>query len=89
MRPATRLPVRGEALLDARGDTRALQASWHPEAGVVVLSLWRHGTCVGTFRLAVEDAPALIRLLAGALADGPADGHGAAGPGGAPADLAG
>lgn len=85
MRPATHLPTHGEVFLDARGDSRALQATWHPEAGVVVLSLWRHGTCAATFRLGVEDAPALIRLLV----DGLADTHRAVGSGNGPADLAG
>jgi hypothetical protein len=63
MRGATPLPASGEAFLDARGDGRALRVTWHPEADVVVLSLWRGRTCAGTFRLAVEDVPALVELL--------------------------
>ena len=37
----------GEVFLDARGADRALRVSWHGEADVVVLSLWRGGACTG------------------------------------------
>jgi hypothetical protein len=60
---ASPLPSVGEVFLDARGGPRALRVSWHDEAGVVVLSLWRHETCAGTFRLAVEDVPDLLAAL--------------------------
>lgn len=52
-----------EVFLDTRGDHRALRVSWHGEAGVVVLSLWRGGTCTGTFRMPAADVPALLRSL--------------------------
>ena len=48
--PCTRsrpLPAAGEVFLDARGGGRALRVSWHPEADMVVLSLWRDSTCAG------------------------------------------
>jgi hypothetical protein len=67
MRIPSPLPATGEAFLDARGDGRALRATWHPEAGVVVFSLWRERTCAGTFRLAAEDVPALVRMLRSSL----------------------
>lgn len=67
MKSATPLPSRGEVFLDDRGDGRALRVSWHPEADVVVLSLWRGRTCAGTFRLSVEDVPALVELLRASL----------------------
>ena len=71
MLPVTPLPTTGEVFLDTRGSGRALRVSWHsgPEADseMVVLSLWAGGTCTGTFRLAVEDVPALVD----ALRDGP------------------
>ncbi|MDT0166819.1 hypothetical protein Q9R32_14790 [Actinotalea sp. AC32] len=51
------------ALRDVRGD-RGLQATWHDDDGVVVLSTWRQGRCVATVRLAPADAAALIALLA-------------------------
>ena len=49
--------------LDGRGDERALRLSWHGEADVVVLSMWRENVCVGSFRLAVDEVPDLIELL--------------------------
>ena len=57
------LPAAGEVFLDARGDGRGLRVSWHPDADVVVLSLWRGGTCAGTFRLPVDEVPELVRVL--------------------------
>lgn len=49
--------------VDARGQGRALRVSWHHEAGLVVLSLWRENVCAGSFRLAVDEVPALIDML--------------------------
>ena len=63
MNPVTPLPVAGEAFLDARGDGRALRVSWHPEAGVVVLSLWSGATCRGTFRLPADEVAELVAAL--------------------------
>ncbi len=60
---ASPLPSSGEVFLDARGADRVLRVSWHTEAGVVVLSLWREGTCAGSFRLDIEDVPELVALL--------------------------
>lgn len=57
------LPAEGSVFFDARGDGRALRASWHHESGVVVLSLWRDNVCTGSFRLAVDEVPALVELL--------------------------
>jgi hypothetical protein len=57
------LPSTGEVFLDARGDGRGLRVSWHPDADVVVLSLWRGGTCAGSFRLPIEEVPELVRVL--------------------------
>jgi hypothetical protein len=61
------LPSSGEVFLDARGDGRGMRVSWHPEADVVVLSLWRGGTCSGTFRLRIDEVPQLIDVLRGGL----------------------
>ena len=67
--PAARpLPAVGSMFLDARGDGRALRVSWHGEAGVVVLSLWRENVCAGSFRMPVEQVPDVIDLLARGLA---------------------
>ena len=40
-----------------------MRVSWHEESGLVVLSLWRDNVCTGSFRLAVDEVPALIELL--------------------------
>ena len=60
----------GSVYIDARGDERGLRVSWHAEADVVVLSLWRENVCTATFRLAVEDVPDLISTLTAGLARG-------------------
>ena len=66
--PAVRpLPELGSIYLDARGAERALRVSWHQEAGLVVLSLWRDNVCSGSFRLAIDEVPALIELLRAGL----------------------
>jgi len=66
--PAVRpLPETGSIYLDARGDDRALRVTWHHESGLVVLSLWRANVCAGSFRLAIDDVPALIDLLRAGL----------------------
>ena len=61
------LPAAGEVFIDARGSGRALRVSWHRLGPVgndlVVLSLWRGGTCTATFRLPVEDVPDLVAAL--------------------------
>jgi hypothetical protein len=67
MLPATPLPRTGEIYLDARSAARALRVSWHSEAGLVVLSLWRDNVCAGTFRLAIEEVPDLIDVLRAGL----------------------
>ena len=61
-------PQRGEVFLDARGEGRALRVSWHQDAATVVLSLWRDGTCRGSFRLPAADVPALLAVLIQGLA---------------------
>jgi hypothetical protein len=71
---------------DARG--RSLKASWHPEAGLVVISLWEADRCVGTFRLPVSDAPELMVLLAGAVKAWAADQAAVSELAGAPEDIA-
>ena len=63
MSAARPLPAVGSIFLDARGDDRALRVSWHTEADLVVLSIWRDNVCASSFRLAVEEVPVLIELL--------------------------
>lgn len=67
MTTARPLPATGSIFLDARGGGRALRVSWHHEAGLVVLSLWRDNVCAGSFRLAVDDVPEFVDLLRGGL----------------------
>jgi hypothetical protein len=54
------LPVSGEILPDARGGGRWMRVTWHDEADLVVLSLWRDDSCVATFRLTPDQVPALV-----------------------------
>jgi hypothetical protein len=67
MSAARPLPAVGSVFLDARGDERALRVSWHTEADLVVISLWRDNVCAASFRLAVEEVPELIDLLRSGL----------------------
>ncbi|MCW2835816.1 MAG: hypothetical protein JWN68_3769 [Nocardioides sp.] len=57
------LPLTGSIFFDARGQDRALRVTWHHDADLVVLSLWRDNECSGSFRLVVEEVPALIEML--------------------------
>lgn len=57
------LPLTGSIFFDSRGDDRALRVSWHHDVDLVVVSLWRDNLCAGSFRLTVEEVPALIDLL--------------------------
>jgi hypothetical protein len=67
MATARPLPATGEVFLDARGAERVLRVSWHYDADLVVLSLWRDNVCTGSFRLAVDEVPGLIALLRSGL----------------------
>ena len=61
------LPAAASIFLDARGADRALRVSWHSEADLVVLSMWRGNVCVGSFRLAIDEVPDLIAFLSSGL----------------------
>ena len=70
MRPSVvPLPAQGDVFLDARGTDRGMRVTWHHEQGVVVVSLWRSDTCVGTLRLPHDEVPRLIAALAEGLAE--------------------
>ncbi|WP_460367534.1 hypothetical protein [Actinocorallia lasiicapitis] len=71
MSSATPLPRTGEVFFDARGDQRAMRLSWHPDADVMVLSLWNQGTCTATFRLAAAEIAGFIEALAQGLPQQP------------------
>lgn len=51
------------------GDGSALRATWHMEAGYVVISLWRGDTCVATSQLPPREAGRLATFITGGLAD--------------------
>ena len=63
MADPTALPVRGEVVVDARGGDRALRATWHPEHGLVVLSVWRGARCVATVQVEAAEVPHLVDVL--------------------------
>ena len=58
-----RTPRTGSVFLDPRGEDRSLRVTWHQDAQLVVLSLWRDNVCAGTFRLSADEVPDLIALL--------------------------
>jgi hypothetical protein len=67
--PLYELPARRRhPAVDERG--RGLRATWHPERGLVNVSLWRGDACVETFRLTPAEASRLIGFLADTLAAG-------------------
>ena len=70
------VPQGAELFLDARGEARALRVRWHQDEDVVVLSMWRGGQCVSTFRLAIDEVPDLIASLRAGLAQAYADARG-------------
>ncbi|GAA4738006.1 hypothetical protein GCM10025783_05650 [Amnibacterium soli] len=53
----------------ARGSTRAVRVSPHPQGGVVALSMWRDDRCVGTMRLAPAEVSSLVAKLTAALVE--------------------
>ena len=57
------VPRTGAVFLDPRGQDRSLRVTWHQDAQLVVLSLWRDNVCAGTFRLSADEVPDLIGLL--------------------------
>jgi hypothetical protein len=63
------LPGHGRWAWDDRGDGRAVRVSTHPDAGLLVVSLWRDNVCVGTVRLAPAEAAAVAAALTDGLAE--------------------
>ncbi len=60
---ATPLPKQGDVFFDYRRPDRSLRLSRHPDAGVVVLSIWNGGVCQATFQLPGDQ----VELFAEAL----------------------
>ena len=65
------LPSGGAVLPDVRGPERWMRVTWHDENGVVVLSVWRAGSCVATVRVDRGDVPTLVNVLVEGLAADP------------------
>ena len=61
-----RLPRR-DHFTDQRG--HGLRATWHPDQGLVILSIWEGERCIGTFRLGQADVPRFASFLVEALGD--------------------
>lgn len=53
----------------ADGERSDLRATWHNEAGYVVISLWRADTCVATSHLPPKEAGRLATFITDGLAD--------------------
>ena len=63
------LPRHGQWVSDPRGEGRSVRVSAHVDAGLVNLSLWRGGACVGTARLLPGDVATLVSGLSEGLAE--------------------
>ena len=61
------MPV-SELFVDERG--AGLRVSWDGKRGVVVVSLWRDGRCIGTHALGAVDAARLASVLNVAVVEG-------------------
>jgi hypothetical protein len=67
MEPVSPLPTQGAVFFDPRDEGRVMRLSFHDDLGAFVVSLWRDDSCLGTFRLAADEAPRLIHTMVGAL----------------------
>jgi hypothetical protein len=63
------LPRHGQWAWDLRGEGRAVRVSAHADAGLLNVSLWREGTCVGTAQLLPADVAKLVSGLSEGLAE--------------------
>lgn len=72
---------------DARRNGQFLRITWHRDRQQFVVSNWDGTVCVGATRVRVEEAPALLDVVARGLADAAVDGPVAAGTAPAPAGL--
>jgi hypothetical protein len=58
------LPQHGDVVVGRDVARRTLRVSGHPESGRVVLSIWQDSVCRATVRLAPEDVPDVVAMLA-------------------------
>src|SRR3954467_8837522 len=54
------LPRHGQWAWDLRGEGRGVRVSAHADEGLLNVSLWRDGTCVGTAQLLPVDVAKLV-----------------------------
>lgn len=69
------LPRHGRWAWDLRGEGRAVRVTAHVDAGVMNLSLWRGGVCVGSAQLLPGDVAELASGLTEGLAEIAAQGR--------------
>jgi hypothetical protein len=62
------IPNPGDVFADVRDIDRTMRVSYHPDEGVVVVSLWAGRLCRASFRLAADEATRLIAALSQAVA---------------------
>jgi hypothetical protein len=60
---ANPLPEQGDVFFDHQRPDRSLRISRHPDAGVVVLSIWNGGVCQGTFQLPADQVDLFVEAL--------------------------
>jgi hypothetical protein len=65
------MPRKGGWHVDPKRPGHYLRVSGHPEAGIVVVSVWRGERCIATHEIPTSDVPDVIGLMAKALV--PAD----------------
>jgi hypothetical protein len=63
------LPRHGQWAWDLRGQGRGIRVSAHVDEGLLNVSLWREGTCVGTAQLLPADVAKLVSGLSEGLAE--------------------
>src|SRR4051812_46319898 len=63
------LPRHGQWAWDLRGQGRGVRVSAHADEGLLNVSLWREGTCVGTAQLLPADVAKLVSGLSEGLAE--------------------
>jgi hypothetical protein len=54
---------------DARREGAYLRVTWHPDGRQFVVSTWTDEVCTGAVRVPVEEAAALVGLLADGMAE--------------------
>lgn len=57
------MPKQGDVFFDHTRPERSLRLSRHPDAGVVVLSIWNGGVCQATFQLPGHQAAAFVQTF--------------------------